>query len=329
MRIKLYPLKLKPILKESIWGGTKLHEMFAKPIENLSNIAESWEVSGVKDNVSIVANGLLRGKNLLEILECYQNELVGNHVYEKYGNAFPILLKFIDAKEPLSIQVHPNDEIAALKHNSIGKSELWYIIEAEKDAHIINGLNSQLKKEDFANAIEKNCLEQYLVKHNIAAGDVFYIPAGRVHAIGAGVLLAEIQQTSDITYRIYDFNRTDSKGKKRELHTKKAKRAIDTKLPQSYKTEYKMLKNKGIELINSQHFVTNIIEIDKPVERTYTGLDSFIILTCFEGNTSVEFRDGKNENLRTGDTLLIPAIIQQVMIVPKEKSAKLLEIYCP
>ena len=327
MKIRLYPLKFKPILKETVWGGTKLHEMLGKPMETLSNIAESWELSCVKENISVATNGLLRGKNLSQLLEIYQKDLVGSHVYEKYGNNFPILLKFIDAKEPLSIQVHPNDKIAEKKHNSLGKPEMWYIIHAETDAYIINGFNSKITKDEYVKAVEENSLEQHLEKHPVVAGDVFFIPAGRVHAIGAGVMLAEIQQTSDVTYRIYDYNRLDSNGTPRELHTKQAKRAIDFKIPQTYKSDYKLLKNKAIELVKSSGFVTSILEIDKPVDRDYKDLDSFVILTSIEGLTAIEFKDGKKENLKTGETLLIPAIIHQIMIVPKEKSAKILEIY--
>ena len=327
MKPALYPFKFLPILKERIWGGTYLHSLCGKPMGTLSNIAESWELSCVKDDISVAINGLLRGKNLAQLIETYQHELVGEHVYEKYGNVFPILVKFIDAREPLSIQVHPNDKIAAKKHNSMGKSEMWYIVQAEQDAYIISGFKSELTKEEYVEAVETNNLEQHLLKHQVTEGDVFYIPAGRVHAIGGGVLLAEIQQTSDLTYRIYDFNRTDSNGKKRELHTELAKKAIDFKIPKFYKTDYKNTKNKSVEIVNTPYFVTSLVEFNKPIDRDYSDLDSFVVLTCVEGFAAIEFKDGKKENLKMGETMLIPANLHQIMMVPKENS-KILEINC-
>ena len=328
MKNTLYPLKFKPILMDKIWGGTKLHTMFGKSIGNLPNIGESWEISGFDKHVSIVSNGFLKGNNLNELVEIYMHDLTGEHVYEMFGNEFPLLIKFIDSKEPLSIQVHPNDEIAAKNHNSFGKTEMWYVMNADKDAFLISGFNSKITQNEYIKAVEDDKLEMFLAKHFVSPGDVFFIPAGRVHAIGPGIILAEIQQTSDLTYRIYDFNRRDEHGNKRELHTELAKEAIDYQIPDSYRTEYELILNKSVEVVKSQYFVTSILEIDKSINRDYYELDSFIILICVEGVADIEYSGGKKENIKQGETVLIPAELSQIKLVPQKK-VKLLEVYYP
>ena len=328
MNNKLYPLKFKPILLDKIWGGTKLYEMLGKPIGKIPNIGESWEISGYDGLISVVSNGFLKGNNLNELVEVYMNELVGDHIYEKFGNEFPLLIKFIDAKEDLSIQVHPNDEVAMKHHNLCGKTEMWYVMQADKDAYLISGFKSKITPDEYVKAVEDDKLESLLAKHIVSPGDVFFMPAGRVHAIGAGIVLAEIQQTSDLTYRIYDFNRRDDKGNLRELHTELAKEAIDYKIPDSYRTDYKPVKNKSIEVIKSPYFVTSVLEIDKPVERDYYDYDSFVVLICVEGNGEIEYYNNKKIPVKKGETILIPAELYQITIIPKN-FARFLEVYCP
>ena len=328
MNNKLYPLKFKPILLDKIWGGSKLNDLLGKPIGKLPNIGESWELSGYEGLVSVVSNGFLKGNNLNELVEVYMNDLTGDHVYEKFGNEFPLLIKFIDAKEPLSIQVHPNDEMAAKHHDLFGKTEMWYVMQADKDSFLISGFKSQITPNEYVKAVEEDKLELYLSKHTVNEGDVFFIPAGRVHAIGAGIMLAEIQQTSDLTYRIYDFNRRDAKGNLRELHTELAKEAIDYKIPNSYITDYKSVKNQTIEVVNSPYFVTSVLEIDKSIERDYYNLDSFVILICVDGNADIEYNNDKKESVIKGETILIPAELYKIKIIPKN-FVKFLEVYCP
>jgi mannose-6-phosphate isomerase len=321
-------LKFKPIVIDKIWGGTKLHTLLGKAIGNLSNIGESWEISGFEAHLSIVSNGFLKGNNLNELVGIYMHDLTGEHVYEKYGNKFPLLIKIIDTNAPLSIQVHPNDDIASKKHNSFGKTEMWYVMSAEKDAYLISGFNSAITPSEYVKAVEEDKIESFLAKHIVNSGDVFFIPAGRVHSIGAGIMLVEIQQTSDLTYRIYDYNRRDPDGNLRELHTELAKEAIDFNIPNSYYTEYNSVKNKSIEVVKSPYFVTSVLDFDKPVSRDYYNLDSFVVLICIEGKAYIEYSDGKKENVKPGETFLIPAELSQIELVPKNKSI-ILEVYCP
>jgi len=223
----LYPLKFTPIYKDKIWGGNKIKSVLNKDFGGLPNCGESWELSGVDGNVSVVSNGYLAGNTLEELLEVYMGDLAGDEVYEHFGNEFPLLIKFIDANDDLSIQVHPNDEMAAERHNSYGKTEMWYVLQADKGSKLQSGFNQQVDQEKYLEKLEKTELTDILNFEEVTAGDVFFIPAGRVHAIGRGILLAEIQQTSDITYRIYDYDRRDDKGNPRELHTDLALDAID------------------------------------------------------------------------------------------------------
>lgn len=225
--MSLYPLKFNPILKDKIWGGSKLKTVLNKDFSPLPNAGESWEISGVEGDVSVVSNGFLEGNNLEELIEIYMGDLVGDHVYENFGIEFPLLIKFIDANDVLSIQVHPDDVLSKERHNAFGKTEMWYVIEADKGSELIVGFNQKVDKDTYIKKLEEGRLEEILNNEPVAKGSCFFIPAGRVHAIGKGILLAEIQQTSDVTYRIYDFNRTDDKGTPRELHTELAVDAID------------------------------------------------------------------------------------------------------
>ncbi len=272
----LYPLKFKPILKSVIWGGSNLSKF--KNIEPIQEgIGESWEISGVQGDISIIENGHLAGTSLQTLLSESREQLVGSEVYHKFGNKFPLLIKFIDAQDDLSIQVHPDDKLAGERHNSFGKTEMWYVVKAAPGAYLYTGFEKEISPNEYEKSIEDNSFTDSLKKHMVKEGDVFFLPAGRVHAIGAGCFIAEIQQTSNITYRIYDYNRKDAQGNSRELHTELAKDAIDFKLYDTYKTEYKKELNKPVELVTCPYFTTNLLELNEFTKRDYSQKDSFVI----------------------------------------------------
>lgn len=322
---RLYPLKFKPIIKDKIWGGTKLREVLKKNCKT-DKAGESWEISGFPGNISKVKNGFLAGNSLEELIEVYMGDLVGDGVFEKFGVFFPLLIKFIDANEVLSIQVHPDDEMAKKLFDSYGKTEMWYVIETEKDAEMIVGFNQEVTKETYVHHLENNSLLTILNAEKTFPGDVFYLPAGRIHAIGSGILLAEIQQTSDATLRIYDFNRVDDKGRPRKLHTEQALEVIDFKEYPGYKTAYQKKPDQPNLLATCEYFTTNYLEITREIERDYFKLDSFVIYICLEGDCTVHCSNGESETLTKGETALLPAEIKHVNLVPSE-SAKLLEVY--
>ncbi|MFT3740776.1 MAG: mannose-6-phosphate isomerase [Breznakibacter sp.] len=322
----LYPLKFEPILKDKIWGGQKLEQLLGKDGGELPNIGESWELSGVTGDESTVANGFLEGNTLNELVEVYMGELVGEAVYERFGNEFPLLIKFIDAADDLSIQVHPDDKLAGERHGSYGKTEMWYVMQADAGARLIAGFNGNVDKPTYLKHLEANSLHQIMGYHEVVPGDVFFMPAGRVHAIGAGILLAEIQQTSDVTYRIYDFDRRDAKGNPRELHTELAMDAIDFKKIDHAKADYKASPNVSTNIVACPFFTTNIIVLDKPVERDYYPVDSFVIYICVEGAFEVSWGTDKKELVECGQTVLIPAEIDDVTLIP-QKTARILEVY--
>lgn len=326
MEKSLYPLKFTPIYKTPIWGGngfkTKLHRTNAP-----EKCGESWEISGVKDNVSVVCNGFLAGNDLSELLEVYMGDLVGDSVYEKFGNDFPLLIKFIDANDKLSVQVHPDDDLAAEKHNSYGKTEMWYVLEAEKDAELVCGFNREVSKEEYLAKTTAGSLTELLNYIKVKKDDVFFIPAGRVHAIGAGIMLAEIQQASDITYRIYDYDRKGADGKPRELHLAQAAEAIDYGFYDNYKTSYRPLMNKTVNAVDCEYFTTNVFRFNMPVEKDFPELDSFIIYMCTEGGCRIEYEGGEDSvTLKKGETVLVPAMIKNLCFYP-EKETNLIEVY--
>lgn len=321
----LYPLKFIPILKERIWGGNRLSHEYGKKSVERAKIGESWELSAVQGDISIVANGFLEGNNLEEIIEVYMGDLVGEEIYEKFGREFPLLIKLIDANEDLSIQVHPPDSMAKERHHAYGKTEMWYVLEAEESAKIYTGFNREMTKELYVNALHKGEIAQILNIEKPEPGDVFFIPAGRVHAIGTGVMLAEIQQTSDITYRIWDWNRNGLDGKPRELHTELAVDAIDYNTYESYKTKAEPLTNGTANIIDCKYFTTNIIELDQPILKDYTLIDSFVIYICVNGSAKLEW-ESNTMNLEKGETVLIPALMETVGIKPAP-SARILEVY--
>jgi mannose-6-phosphate isomerase len=322
---RLYPLKFIPQYKDKIWGGKKLREILGK--KNATDKAgESWEISSVQGNISVVENGFLAGNNLQELIEVYMGDLVGDKIYDQFGIEFPLLIKFIDATEQLSIQVHPNDEMALKRHSSYGKTEMWYIIQAEKNSELIVGFNSEIEKNTYVHYLENNTLTEILNYVKVKAGDVVFLPAGRIHAIGAGILLAEIQQTSDITYRIYDFNRLDSDGNPRELHTDLSIDAIDYSFNDKYKINYLNRINESSELVKCKYFTTNILDFNITIEKDYLQLDSFIIYMCLDGKFVIEYYNNETINVSKGESLLIPAEIKNLRLNPST-ATKILEIY--
>ena len=322
----LYPLKFKPIFHERIWGGSKVKSIFNKDFGNILNCGESWEISAVEDSVSEVANGFLAGNNLNELVEIYMGDLVGDKVYQKYGNEFPLLLKFIDAAHDLSVQVHPNDNIAKKRHKAYGKSEMWYIISTEDGSLINPGFNQPVTKEKFLDFFSRGKLMDLLKFDKVRPGDVYFVPAGRVHSIGKGVLLAEIQQTSDVTYRICDFDRRDAKGNKRELHIEWAVDAINYDFKEDYKTHFTVEKNNSTELVCCNHFTTNILEFNKELNKDYNQIDSFIIYMNLEGDFWVNYEKG-SELVKKGETILIPASLETFRLIPVSGEVKTLEVY--
>lgn len=321
----MYPLKFQPILKDKIWGGHKLQQLFGKEPCNLPNIGESWELSGYKTDPSVVANGGLSGKTLPELIETYKGLLIGEKIYKQYGTAFPLLFKLIDANDDLSIQVHPNDEFAGKRHDSFGKTEMWYVLEAEDNACLIIGFNNDTETEHYVKAVESGEVENLLQKVPVKKGDVFFIPAGLVHAIGKGVLVAEIQQSSDVTYRIYDYKRKDDNGNERELHTELAVDVIHFSASKNPKTNYELVKNETRPLVECDFFTTNILEFDAEIEKDYSALDSFVSYMCLEGKLEI-LSEGNSVEIQKGETVLVPANLKKLTLKPVENS-KLLEVY--
>jgi mannose-6-phosphate isomerase len=321
---ELYPLKFKPVLKDRIWGGNKLKTLLGKD-GKCTTCGESWELSAVQGDISIVSNGFLKGNNLEEIIEVYLGDMVGETVYERFGVEFPLLIKFIDAADDLSIQVHPDDELAMKRHDSFGKTEMWVVMQADKGARLISGFSGKVTKEEYLKHLQEKTLRNILHSEEVKNGDVFFIPAGRVHAIGSGILLAEIQQTSDVTYRIYDWDRTDASGKSRELHTELAIDAIDYKHYPQYKTIYEEKSNQTVNVADCKYFTTNMIKFDAAVTKDYNFIDSFVIYICLKGNVIIRYENG-TETLQTGETVLIPAVLKEIEMIPSEES-QILEVY--
>jgi len=312
----LYPLRFKTIYKDKIWGGKKIQTVLKKDFGNLPNCGETWEISGVPENISVVSEGDLKGQNLEQILKEYKGNLVGDKVYKKYGNEFPLLVKFIDANDDLSVQVHPDDDLAKKRHASFGKTEMWYIFQADANATLNSGFNRPLTKEQYLEYFNHGKLMDILNIEKVQADDVYFLPAGRVHYIGKGCLLAEIQQSSDVTYRIYDFDRKDDKGNARELHTDQSIDAIDFTNHKDYKTQYIDKVNEVVPLVSCPYFTTNKLHFNEPVSRDFTGLDSFVIYVCMSGNLTIEYGSGST-SLETGEAILVPASIKKINLKPR------------
>ncbi|PKA99406.1 mannose-6-phosphate isomerase type 1 [Flavobacteriaceae bacterium MAR_2009_75] len=320
--MNFYPLKFQPILKERLWGGTKLKDVLGKPIEN-DITGESWELSTVSGDVSVVSNGKLVGKTLQELIEEFPEQVLGNSVFERFGTDFPILIKFIDAKKDLSIQLHPNDELAKERHNSFGKTEMWYVMDADNDAELIVGFNKDVTKEEYANSLENDTLLELLNYEKVNEGDTFFINTGKIHAIGAGVLLAEIQQTSDITYRVFDFNRKDKNGNLRELHTDLALDAIDYTKKDDFKVNYSNTKDKVNDMVECPYFKTNFLDLSQDLIQDTKQRDSFTIYMCVGGSATI-MNDFGSVEIEKGQTTLVAAASESITI--KTEGAKLLEV---
>jgi len=321
----LYPLKFLPILKERIWGGAALAEIYHKIDDTDTKFGESWEISDLDENISVVSNGFLAENDLRDLIETYMGELVGDSVFEKSGLGFPLLIKIVDAHEDLSVQVHPDDELAQKRYEQNGKTEIWYVMHAEDSAGIYVGFNKPIEKQDYIDAVMHKHIPSLLQFYPVQKGDMFFISAGTVHALGKGVRVAEIQQPSDITYRIYDWNRVDDNGLPRELHIAEALDAIHYNDNEEYKIEYKEKFNTTTNLFRSEFFNINVIAFGIPIQKNYSNIDSFVIYLCVEGEVHL-FGDGFHEVLYAGETALKPAIIQRIDLIPNVKS-RLIEIY--
>lgn len=322
-KTQLYPLTFKPQLKEKIWGGNALVEQFGK--EGAGKIGESWEISGVENNISLVDNGIYRGKSLTQLTELYGSELVGSAVVDRFGDQFPLLFKFIHASEDLSVQLHPDDEVASRRHNSFGKTEMWYIMQAEEEARLILGFDGDIDQASYSKYLSEGKITKILHAEKVKKGDAFFIAPGTVHAIGAGIVLAEIQQTSDITYRIYDWDRPGIDGNMRELHTEEALdvinfNALDTKL------YYDKKKDEVVSICQSPYFETNVLELSKSFTRDLSGLDSFVVYMCVDGSAMVN-ANSATITLKRGATVLIPAAFSSIEF--DTQGCTLLEVYVP
>lgn len=320
--MNIYPLKFKPILKERLWGGTKLKEDFGK-LSTSEITGESWELSTVHGDISVIANGDLSGNSLQESIEKYPNELLGKSVVDRFGKEFPILIKFIDAKQDLSIQLHPNDQLAKERHNSFGKTEMWYIMDADPGAELIVGFNKDVTKSEYAKSLESDSLLDLLNYEKVKEGDTFFINTGKIHAIGAGVLLAEIQQTSDVTYRIFDFNRRDKDGNLRELHTDLALDAIDYEKKDDFKVDYSKEINTVNSMVRCPYFKTNFLNLTQSMVQDIKARDSFTIFMCVDGEAMIE-NDFGQVIVTKGETTLLPACSKKIKI--NTTGVKLLEV---
>ena len=317
------PLKFNALLKSTLWGGDKII-----PFKNLDiqqeNVGESWEISGVKANETIVAAGPYAGKKLNELVEELKGKLVGEDNYQRFGNEFPLLIKFIDARQDLSIQVHPTDEIAKMQGKERGKTEMWYLMDSDKDATLLCGLKKKITPEEYAQMVENDTIVDAIDRYEVKEGDCFFLPAGRIHAIGTGCFLAEIQQTSDVTYRIYDFKRKDKNGNYRQLHTKEAAECINYNVESNYRTDYTPVKNQGVSLVQCPYFNTAVYDLDEPMTIDYSELDSFVILIGVKGNATITDNEGNTFTLQAGESVLVPATTETLKV---DGNIKFLETY--
>jgi mannose-6-phosphate isomerase len=315
-------IKFEPLLKQTLWGGSKIIP-FKHLDAQLENVGESWEISGVSGNETIVANGQYKGMSLNQLVRELKGSLVGEENYQRFGDEFPLLIKFIDACQDLSIQVHPTDEIAHRQGKSRGKTEMWYTLESAPGAQLYNGLKQHITPEQYKEMVADDTITDALARYEVKEGDVFFIPAGRIHAIGAGCFVAEIQQTSDVTYRIYDFKRKDKNGNYRELHTQLASESIDYTVLDNYRTDYEPVKNEGTQVVTCPYFTTAVYDLDEPMTLDYSELDSFVILIAVKGGGQL-ISEGEEMSFQMGDTVLLPATTKEVKV---EGTVKFLETY--
>lgn len=319
----MQPIKFQPLLKQTLWGGDKI-VTFKHLDSQLENVGESWEISGVKDNETIVKEGPLKGKSLNEVVAELKDRLVGKENYQRFGDEFPLLIKFIDARQDLSIQVHPNDEIAHKQGKPRGKTEMWYLMESEPGAKLYSGLKKQITPDQYKEMVDNDTICDALAQYEVKEGDCFFLPAGRIHAIGPGCFLAEIQQTSDVTYRIYDYKRKDKNGNYRELHTKLAAESINYQVENDYRTHYVGRLNKGVSLVQCPYFCTAVYDLNEPMTLDYSELDSFVILIGLKGEGKITDNEGNEVSIMAGDTLLIPATTETLSV---SGTVKFLETY--
>lgn len=312
----------EPLLKQTLWGGDKIIP-FKHLNDSLDHVGESWEISGVNGNETIVANGPQKGKSLNQLVREQKGLLVGQENYERFGDEFPLLIKFIDAQKDLSIQVHPNDEVAHRQGKPRGKTEMWYVLESEPGAMLYNGLKKKITPEEYEEMVENDTITDALARYEVKEGDVFFIPAGRIHAIGSGCFVTEIQQTSDVTYRIYDFKRKDKNGNYRELHTKEAAESIDYNVLPDYRTAYEPKQNEGVQVVSCPYFTTAVYDLTEPMTLDYSELDSFVILIAVKGEGKL-ICEGEEMTFRMGDTVLLPTTTKEVKV---EGAIKFLETY--
>jgi len=317
------PLKFKALLKQTIWGGDKIIP-FKHLDDHLENVGESWEISGVPGNETVVADGEYAGKKLNELVIEQKDKLVGKANYERFGDEFPLLIKFIDARQDLSIQVHPTDEIAKRQGKERGKTEMWYIMDSDKDAKLYSGLKMQITPEQYKAMVEDDTITDALAQYEVKEDDCFFLPAGRIHAIGTGCFLAEIQQTSDVTYRIYDFKRKDKDGNYRQLHTKEAAECINYTVEDDYRTHYEHKKNEGVTLVECPYFSTAVYDLDEPMTLDYSELDSFVILIGLKGEGTITDNEGNTVTISAGESILVPATTDTLKV---EGTIKMLETY--
>lgn len=317
------PIKFKALLKQTIWGGEKIIP-FKHLDEKLPNVGESWEISGVPGNETIIKDGPYEGRSLNSVVAELKGDLVGVDNYKRFGDEFPLLIKFIDARQQLSIQVHPTDEIARRQGKERGKTEMWYIMKSDPYASLRSGLKKQITPEEYKQMVADDTIVDAIAEYKVKEGDCFFLPAGRIHSIGAGCFLAEIQETSDVTYRIYDFKRKDKDGNYRQLHTKEAAECINYKVEKDYRTEYTPQKNQGVTLVRCPYFVTSVYDLTEPMTIDYTDLDSFVILIGMSGEGTITDNERNAVSFREGETILIPATTKSVKV---EGTIKFLETY--
>ena len=319
----MQPIKFNPLLVQTLWGGEKIIP-FKHLNSDLTQVGESWEISGVKGNETVVSEGEFKGKKLNELVDELKGKLVGEANYKRFGNDFPLLIKFIDARQELSIQVHPTDELAQKRGKLRGKTEMWYIMDSDENAKLRAGMKEKITPEQYKQMVENDTITEAIAEYKVKEGDCFFLPAGRIHSIGTGCFLAEIQQTSDVTYRIYDFKRKDKEGNYRELHTEEAAECIDYNVEPNYRTEYTPVKNEGVALVECPYFTTAVYDLNEPMTLDYSELDSFVILIGLKGSGEITDNEGNTTTLCEGETILIPATTSEVKVTG---NIKFLETY--
>lgn len=319
----MQPIKFNPLLVQTLWGGEKIIP-FKHLNSDLTQVGESWEISGVKGNETVVSEGEFKGKKLNELVDELKEKLVGEANYKRFGNDFPLLIKFIDARQELSIQVHPTDELAQKRGKLRGKTEMWYIMDSDENAKLRAGMKEKITPEQYKQMVEDDTITEAIAEYKVKEGDCFFLPAGRIHSIGTGCFLAEIQQTSDVTYRIYDFKRKDKDGNYRELHTEEAAECIDYNVEPNYRTEYTPVKNEGVALVECPYFTTAVYDLNEPMTLDYSELDSFVILIGLKGSGEITDNEGNTTTLCEGETILIPATTSEVKVTG---NIKFLETY--